>query len=165
MKSQQLCLLLSIVVLILAFVIAKPQPTAQESYGLTCPDPMSYLGNEVNLSMREMSALNTLCKAKELLPDPSNTTIPFDTQVQNCMTSCYPQYSYIRSGREQKVCEQECQDRTSAQCLSCVSNFHCQVTEGDMFPMACTVVPAPIQFGAALSGQALKDYEDMLKSI
>ena len=85
-----------------------------------------------NYSMTDHMNLYKSCNDAGLIPNlPFGSAEDQIAAAENkCKLGCYP---------SDRVCKKECRDRTSPQCLACVTKWSNEVTSDGEFPMPCDV--------------------------
>ena len=138
MQKIDIILVLNIAVLALSVYIAYRTYTSKAEGYVTCPDPASY-AYQLKLSGDETKTLFRKCLDNKALPtfDTDMTQEQIDDQISKCLVGCYPDMTLTRDGKNLQICRIPCQKRSSPECLKCVQDKYCQISNGGMSIVPC----------------------------
>jgi len=134
---------------------------ASEQYYLTCPSPDTYVKP---FRMSKADTLSLMKRCEKVMP--TGKTGDYDGEIDSCMTSCYPGFSFMRKDTRVNLCEKFCKNPKSKECLDCVTSFQCEQTVGNQFPFVCSSGGGSggVQI-KKFSADDIKAYENLMKSI
>ena len=134
---------------------------AKNEFYLTCPSPDSYI-KPFRLKKDDAKALVKRCEKVM----PTGKTGDIDTEIDQCMTSCYPGFSFMMKDEMIDLCKDQCKNKNSKECLECVRSFQCEQTIGNQFPFVCSNIGAAASTSIKkFTADELKAYEQLMKSI